>query len=255
HNNHLCHGNSSTLVLRNRIILQLQIISVLQWVITFLVMGAACALILLYIGRHPEWVRNWTVWKHFRDYFPIRLIKTHTFLLIRNYIFEYHPHGIVYFGAFCNSGTEATGFSKKIPGICPHLATLSGNFRLPLPQDYLLSGGICPVNRKAIDYIFSKSGTGNSVGGAAESLDCTPGKNIVTLKNRKGFVKLALQQGADWVAVYSFGENEVYKQIILKKFHGRGMFSANTWGIVPYSKSINTGEANLTVNNKILLCY
>uniref|UniRef100_A0A8C4RKK1 Diacylglycerol O-acyltransferase 2 n=1 Tax=Erpetoichthys calabaricus TaxID=27687 RepID=A0A8C4RKK1_ERPCA len=170
----------------------LGIISVLQWVITFLVMGAACALILLYIGRHPEWVRNWTVWKHFRDYFPIRLIKTHTFLLIRNYIFEYHPHGIVYFGAFCNSGTEATGFSKKIPGICPHLATLSGNFRLPLPQDYLLSGGICPVNRKAIDYIFSKSGTGNSVGGAAESLDCTPGKNIVTLKNRKGFVKLAL---------------------------------------------------------------
>ncbi|MBN3294411.1 DGAT2 acyltransferase, partial [Polypterus senegalus] len=275
----------------SKLVKQLQIISVLQWVITFLVMGAACTLLLLYMfctdcwaiaalyiawlvfdwntpekgGRRSEWVRNWTVWKHFRDYFPIRLIKTHTLLPSRNYIFGYHPHGIFCFGAFCNFGTEATGFSKKFPGIRPHLATLSGNFRLPLLRDYLLSGGICPVNRKAIDYILSKSGTGNAVvivvGGAAESLDCTPGKNVVTLKSRKGFVKLALQQGADLVPVYSFGENEVYKQIIFEEgswgrnlqkkfqkimgfapclFHGCGMFSANTWGIVPYSMSINT---------------
>ncbi|MGH0138014.1 UNVERIFIED_CONTAM: hypothetical protein FKN15_026995 [Acipenser sinensis] len=68
------------------------------------------------------------------------LIKTHTLLPSRNYIFGYHPHGIFCFGAFCNFGTEATGFSKKFPGICPHLATLAGNFRLPLLRDYLMSG-------------------------------------------------------------------------------------------------------------------
>lgn len=61
------------------------------------------------------------------------------------------------------------------------------------------SAGICPVNRDSIDYILSKNGSGNAiiivVGGAAESLNCTPGKNSVTLKNRKGFVKLALRHG------------------------------------------------------------
>ncbi|KAK6486228.1 diacylglycerol O-acyltransferase 2-like [Huso huso] len=270
---------------------QLQIISVMQWVLSFLVMGAVCTVGLLYLfftdcwliaalyiawlvfdwntprqgGRRSSWVRNWTVWKYFRDYFPIRLIKTHTLLPSRNYIFGYHPHGIFCFGAFCNFGTEATGFSKKFPGICPHLATLAGNFRLPLLRDYLMSGGICPVNRNSMDYLLSHNGTGNAVvivvGGAAESLECIPGKHSVTLKNRKGFVKLALQQGADLVPVYSFGENEVYKQIIFEEgswgrylqrkfqklmgfapcfFHGCGIFSTNSWGMVPYSKDINT---------------
>ncbi|NWV12759.1 DGAT2 acyltransferase, partial [Ptilonorhynchus violaceus] len=129
----------------------------------------------------------------------------------------------------------------------------------------LLDPGICPVNRDSIDYILSKNGSGNAiiivVGGAAESLNCTPGKNSVTLKNRKGFVKLALQHGADLVPVYSFGENEVYKQVIFEEgswgrwvqkkfqkhigfapciFHGRGLFSSNTWGLLPYSKPITT---------------
>ncbi|RLW03255.1 hypothetical protein DV515_00006554 [Chloebia gouldiae] len=78
---------------------QLQIISVLQWVLTFLIMGIACTLILMYIlctdcwaiaalylawlvfdwntpkkgGRRSQWVRNWAIWRYFRDYFPIRL--------------------------------------------------------------------------------------------------------------------------------------------------------------------------------------
>lgn len=73
-----------------------------------------------------------------------QLIKTHNLLPNRNYIFGYHPHGIFCFGAFCNFGTEATGFSKKFPGIRPSLATLAGNFRLPVLRDYLMSGGEVP---------------------------------------------------------------------------------------------------------------
>lgn len=71
----------------------------------------------------------------------LQLIKTHNLLPSRNYIFGYHPHGIFCFGAFCNFGTEATGFTKKFPGIKPSLATLAGNFRMPVLRDYLMSGG------------------------------------------------------------------------------------------------------------------
>ena len=73
--------------------------------------------------------------------FNFQLIKTHDLLPSRNYVFGYHPHGIFCFGVFCNFGTEATGFSKKFPGIKPSLATLAGNFRLPVLRDYLMSGG------------------------------------------------------------------------------------------------------------------
>ncbi|KAI4871547.1 hypothetical protein NFI96_030373 [Prochilodus magdalenae] len=628
---------------KSKLVKHLQVISVLQFILTFLALGIASTVLLVYLfctdcwviaaiytawlifdwntpkqgGRRSTWVRNWTVWTYFRDYFPIRqnqggpirqrgsdeqpggvlsswlllfwtlscrtlsvcgacneviliaqLIKTHNLLPSRNYIFGYHPHGIFCFGAFCNFSTEATGFSKKFPGIRPSLATLAGNFRLPLLRDYMMFGGeeasslptlegtsrtlgslyprpgpggalvleapwscwrpgpgaalvleapwswrrpgpggalvleapwswrrpgpggalvlvapwswrrpgpggalvlvapwswrrpgpggalvlmvpwswrhpgpggalvleapwswrrpgpggalvlvapwswwrpgpggalvleapwswrcpgpvgalvleepwsywhpgpngalvleapwwrpdpggalvleapwswwrpgpggalvlvapwswwrpgpggalvlvapwswrrpgpggalvleapwswwrpgpggalvleapwswrrpgpgdtyhisrICPVNRNSIDYLLSRNGTGNAVvivvGGAAESLDCAPGMNAVTLRNRKGFVKLALQKGADLVPVYSFGENEAYKQVIFAEgswwrqvqrrlqkllgfapclFHGCGFFSSESWGMVPYCKPINT---------------
>ncbi|XP_036450242.1 diacylglycerol O-acyltransferase 2 [Colossoma macropomum] len=276
---------------KSKLVKHLQVISVLQFILTFLALGIASTVLLVYLfctdcwviaaiytawlifdwntpkqgGRRSTWVRNWTVWTYFRDYFPIRLIKTHNLLPSRNYIFGYHPHGIFCFGAFCNFSTEATGFSKKFPGIRPSLATLAGNFRLPLLRDYMMFGGICPVNRNSIDYLLSRNGTGNAVvivvGGAAESLDCAPGLNSVTLKNRKGFVKLALQKGADLVPVYSFGENESYKQVMFAEgswwrqvqrrlqkllgfapclFHGCGFFSSESWGMVPYCKPINT---------------
>nr|XP_020477710.1 diacylglycerol O-acyltransferase 2 [Monopterus albus] len=276
---------------RSKMEKHLQVISVLQWVITFVSMGAACTGLLIYMfctdcwliaaiytawlivdwntpkqgGRRSSWVRSWAIWTYFRDYFPIRLIKTHDLPPNRNYIFGFHPHGIFCFGAFCNFGTEATGFSKKFPGIKPSLATLEGNFRFPLLRDYLMSGGICPVNKNSIDYLLSHNETGNAVvivvGGAAETLHCSPGMNRVTLKNRKGFVRLALKKGSDLVPVYSFGENDAYKQVIFEEgtywrtlqkriqkivgfapclFHGRGLFFSDSWGILPYCKPITT---------------
>lgn len=76
-----------------------------------------------------------------------------------------------------------------------------------------------------------------------------------------------LPSRADLVPTYSFGENEVYKQVIFEEgswgrwvqkkfqkyigfapciFHGRGLFSSDTWGLVPYSKPITTvGELPL----------
>ncbi|XP_073938784.1 diacylglycerol O-acyltransferase 2 isoform X3 [Castor canadensis] len=216
---------SVTWLNRSKVEKQLQVISVLQWVLSFLVLGVACSVILMYTfctdcwliavlyftwlafdwntpkkgGRRSQWVRNWAVWRYFRDYFPIQLVKTHNLLTTRNYIFGYHPHGIMGLGAFCNFSTEATEVSKKFPGIRPYLATLAGNFRMPVLREYLMSGGICPVNRDTIDYLLSKNGSGNAiiivVGGAAESLSSMPGKNAVTLRNRKGFVKLALRHG------------------------------------------------------------
>uniref|UniRef100_A0A672YY04 Acyltransferase n=1 Tax=Sphaeramia orbicularis TaxID=375764 RepID=A0A672YY04_9TELE len=278
---------------RSKMEKHLQVISVLQWVFSFLALGAACTVLLIYMFCTDCWLiaAMYTAWLIIDWNTPKRdqaggrpscgtqsstntallcfivpqLIKTHNLLPSRNYIFGYHPHGIFCFGAFCNFGTEATGFSKKFPGIKPSLATLAGNFRLPVLRDYLMSGGICPVNKNSIDYLLSRNGTGNAViivvGGAAESLDCAPGMNSVTLKNRKGFVRLALQKGSDLVPVYSFGENDAYKQVIFEEgtywralqkklqkllgfapclFHGCGLFFGNSWGIVPYGNPITT---------------
>lgn len=41
------------------------------------------------------WARKWTIWKWFRDYFPIRLVKTTHLDSSKNYMFCYHPHGFI----------------------------------------------------------------------------------------------------------------------------------------------------------------
>ena len=52
------------------------------------------------------------------------------------------------------------------------------------------------------------------VGGVAEMKQSHPERIRLVLKNRKGFIKVALQTGAQLVPVFSFGENEIYDEKI-----------------------------------------
>ncbi|XP_046772453.1 acyl-CoA wax alcohol acyltransferase 1 isoform X3 [Gallus gallus] len=273
----------------------LQLLAVLQWVLSFLLLGPVTLVLLIYLvftrfwpisalylawvifdwdtpekgGRRLPCLRRWSVWRHFRDYFPVKvqnwLVKTHDLSPGHNYIIGSHPHGILCVGAFCNFITGSTGFSELFPGIRPFLTTLAGNFRLPLFREYLMSGGLCPVTRRAIGHLLSKNGTGNAVaiviGGAAESLSCSPGVTTLILKNRKGFVRMALQHGAFLVPSFSFGENELFRQVVFEEgswmravqqrfqkmmgfapcvFYGRGLTSVRSRGFLPYARPITT---------------
>ncbi|GAB5584667.1 acyl-CoA wax alcohol acyltransferase 1 [Prionailurus iriomotensis] len=180
-----------------------------------------------------------------------------------NYLMGVHPHGLLTFGAFCNFCTEATGFSKIFPGITPHLATLSWFFKIPFVREYLMAKGVCSVSQPAIDYLLSH-GTGNLVGivvgGVGEALQSVPNTTTLILRKRKGFVRTALQHGAHLVPTFTFGETEVYDQVLFHKdswmhkfqscfrsifgfyfcvFYGRGFCQGST-GLLPYSLPIVT---------------
>ncbi|KAJ7360181.1 hypothetical protein OS493_018173 [Desmophyllum pertusum] len=131
-------------------------------------------------GRTIEAARRWKIWKYYCEYFPIHLIKTADLDPKENYIFGYHPHGIIGIGALGNFCGEATGFSENFPGIYPHLLTLTVNFRFPFSRDYSMSFGACSVDKDSIEYILQKMGPGHSaaivIGGAAESLESKAGK-------------------------------------------------------------------------------
>ena len=62
-----------------------------------------------------------------------------------------------------------------------------------------MSLGSCDVSKESITHITTKTGAGNAaiivIGGAAESLEAYPGNATLTLKNRKGFIKMALRTG------------------------------------------------------------
>ncbi|KAI8454413.1 diacylglycerol acyltransferase, partial [Phakopsora pachyrhizi] len=243
-------------------------------------------------GRTVECIRKLSFWKLFGSYFPISLVKTVDLPGDRKYIFGYHPHGIIGLGAAINFGSEATGFSQKFPGLNPHLLTLKNNFLMPFYRDLILSLGLCSVSMKSCvgalnsknpyrSYSFtsknesslSSDGTsadkdgghtrGNCliivVGGAEESLMARPGTSDLVLKKRLGFIRLAIKEGADLVPVFSFGENEIYDQLVsqdgsvlskLQKgfkrlfgftfpiFYGRGLFGSGSIGLLPHRRPI-----------------
>jgi len=164
-------------------------------------------------GRFFATLRQRAFWRHFAAYFPIKLTRTVELDPKRNYIFGYHPHGIISLGALCNFATDANGFSMLFPNIDLRLLTLEMNFRVPFFREYLLGLGINDASRKSCQQNL-KRGPGASimlvVGGARESLETKPGHADLVLSNRKGFVKMALRSGASLVPVFSFGENDTF---------------------------------------------
>lgn len=98
-------------------------------------------LILTFFISSP-WVRRWSCWKHFADYFPVKLIKTAELPPTKNYLFACYPHGVISCGIFCNFGTDASDFHKLFPGIRSKICTLSFHFYFPLFRELVLSWGM-----------------------------------------------------------------------------------------------------------------
>ncbi|KAL6039747.1 hypothetical protein STEG23_009693 [Scotinomys teguina] len=124
--------------------------------------------------------------------------------------------------------------------------------------------GAVSVTKKSLSHVLSKDGGGNIsvivIGGAREALEAHPGSLTLYIRQRKGFVKIALIHGASLVPVFSFGENELFEQVnnpegswlrtvqngllkvtglALPLFYARGLFQYS-FGLMPYRKPIHT---------------
>ncbi|KAA8895764.1 diacylglycerol O-acyltransferas-like protein 2B [Sphaerosporella brunnea] len=244
--------------------------------------------------RRSEFMRNLTLWRLYTEYFPMRLHRTAELDPNKNYIFAYHPHGIIGHGAWGNFVTEATGFKHLFPGITNTLLTLDANFQIPFNREYLLAMGLASVSKKSCEallrgeylkkqllqkqrnitqpttwfgrrrhqHVVPEGGRAITivVGGARESLEAQPGTMRLVVRKRKGFLKLAIRERAGVVPVLSFGENDLYEQVVpgegswahrmqmaVKKafgftiplIHARGVFNYDV-GLMPYRHEVNT---------------
>jgi hypothetical protein len=166
--------------------------------------------------RFVAWSRRLPFWRILADYFPVRLYKSGELDPKGNYLFGYHPHGVIGVGALMTFATEATGFYEAFPGLDLRLLTLSVNFKFPFTREVLMALGINSVTKASVMTNLTRA-PGASVaiviGGAAEALDARPGSATLTLARRKGFVKMALRTGASLVPVFAFGENDIFEQV------------------------------------------
>lgn len=78
-------------------------------------------------GRDTKYcfLARWSVFKTIKNYFPISLVKTAELDPAKNYIFGYHPHGMVPDGCLVCFCSDAAGFQEKFPGIKPRVSMVS----------------------------------------------------------------------------------------------------------------------------------
>jgi len=210
-------------------------------------------------GWLVPWVRGWNLWKWYRDYFPMKLIKTANLDPTKNYLICSHPHGVLCFGAACCFASEGCDFNVIFPGITPHLTSIEGNMWMPGFREFFMCFGAVSSSRRSLNHLLSQPGGEAPVlltGGVPEIDNFETDKVRLILKKRKGFVKIALRHGASLVPSFCFGESELFSQLnwsgflkLLQEqfktfigiapvfFKGRG-FIQDCFGIMPQRKAL-----------------
>jgi len=204
------------------------------------------------------WFRRLPMWRWFRDYFPAKLVKTAELPPEHNYVFGYHPHGILSLGVIASFGSEANEFHQTFPGIDLRVGVVNAPFFFPFGREICLFSGCISADKSSVEYSLND---GKSVllvvGGANEALLTEEGSMNLVLANRMGFVKLAVSTGASLVPVLTFGENDTYVNVkkpwaeklqfwamkqmgfSLPLFYGRGVFNYDV-GILPRRKPMTS---------------
>jgi len=268
---------------------RLQTFAVLYWISSILFQGVFVTVLLTYLfiytsywwttvlyatwfvydldtcnrgGRTGWWrsfVRGWSIWRHYKNFFPVKLVKTAELDRNKNYLLGSHPHGVLCSGAFSSFATDAGGFSSLFPGITPRLLTLEGQFWIPGNRELVLGTGCCAATKRGMEALMGCAGGVAAVlvvGGAPESLNSDKHRIRLVMRRRKGWIKIALRYGVSLVPTFTFGENSIYDQLsnpdgsLVRKiqdylqnvmgfapvmFFGRGVFQYN-FGIIPHRK-------------------
>ncbi|GMS98149.1 hypothetical protein PENTCL1PPCAC_20324 [Pristionchus entomophagus] len=113
--------------------------------------------------------------------------------------------------------SDMFGIRELYKGLKTWSVTLSGHFLLPLRREALMWGGMGASSKRNIQWILRQKEKGHvvtiAIGGCNEGIMSAPGKYHLKLADRKGFVKVAMAEGADLVPMFRFGENDTYRPV------------------------------------------
>jgi len=161
------------------------------------------------------------------------------------------PHGIL---SYCHASllTDGMGwFSKKVHDTDKRDIGASVVFKIPIMREISLWLALVDAGKRTcIDILQSGKSLYVVPGGEMEQMLTIEGRHRVYLNSRKGFVRLAVEFGADLVPNYAFGETDLYsvssfllplRLWICRKFYiALPIFYSKRWGIpIPFLRHKN----------------
>ena len=125
----------------------------------------------------------------------------------KHFIIVGQPHGVLSYTGFCYKIA-----SPDVVGYLP-TAVAAAVMNIPILKHVVGAFDLVDASRKNMAKVLRKKGMSGSVilyvGGIAELFRCSQTEERLYLSKRKGFIKLALQEDADIIPVYLFGNTSV----------------------------------------------
>lgn len=170
----------------------------------------------------------------------------------RRFILGAHPHGVISFTGICAvlaTAGAADGLHKRGVTDLPTAAASSVTL-IPILKNVLGIFGLVEAGKKSLSSRLKRKGGSLYlyVGGMAELFRSSRKKEVVFLKGRKGFIKLAMQTGADVVPIYMFGNTTVLSVLT----HGPLASLSRAIGV---SVTFFWGPLGLPLPNPVKLSY
>lgn len=170
-----------------------------------------------------EWprFRNWLgeqaekVLPYWFGFLDVQLEDGATFSPEQKYVFGYLPHGLYPLGAAYLPILPS--FKRLLPGIQPPTLSASIVFQIPFMRDLLLWTGLREVTRKTFIRTLQERRSLIVVpGGQAELVETHKftEQKCALYTGHKGFVRLALQEGAHLTPILVFGEVTSLKNFV-----------------------------------------
>ncbi|ETI53836.1 hypothetical protein, variant 2 [Phytophthora nicotianae] len=162
-------------------------------------------------GNVWEGLRTSRLWGLLNKFLRMKIIREQELDPNKRYIFGFHPHGIIVLSRIAIFGGS---FEDVFPGITYRILGASPMFYIPLGRELCLWMGGVDASRSTGEKVLKE---GSSIvvypGGVSGIFKTNPNskETQLVLKNRLGFVKLAMNHGADLVPTFVFGEKWLYK--------------------------------------------
>lgn len=169
-------------------------------------------------GRRWHALCEWSgLWREFTRYFSFELIGLGELKPNTPYLFGFHPHGIYPYTIVW--GTLSDEWRARYPGVLVDGLGASILVAVPFLRDVGLWLGGRDVTRHAITHALSNKRAVCLVpGGQAEMREArSSDKNVTLVTRHQGFVRIAIQNGAQLVPTYSFGEHRLFDNVYLPR--------------------------------------